>query len=64
MDEDLKKKLSIDLQKSGFAAEMQTIQTVRRAGWCCSGAAAYFDRDERITRTVDAGAFQVLRNGA
>jgi hypothetical protein len=62
VDQDLRKKLLKDLDKSGFAAEMRTIQAIRRAGWTCSGAAAYFDRDERITRTVDARAYQLLRN--
>jgi hypothetical protein len=64
MTEDFKNKLSDDLKKSGFASEMMAIQAIRRAGWNCSGAGSYFDRDERITRSVDARAYQVLRNWA
>lgn len=62
MDHDFKNKLLKDLEKSGFAAEMQTIQTIRQAGWQCSGAGSYFDRDTHITRTIDIQAYRVARN--
>jgi hypothetical protein len=57
MDESLKTKLGQDLKKSGFESEMRALQLIQNAGWFCSGASIYFDKDESITRSVDAHAY-------
>jgi hypothetical protein len=62
MDADLHKKLLQDLEKSGFAAEMQTIRAIRNAGWNSSGSGIYFDRDQSITRAIDVTAFKAIHN--
>ncbi|PZR77035.1 MAG: hypothetical protein DLM73_00555 [Chthoniobacterales bacterium] len=62
MNADLHKKLLQDLQKSGFATEMQTIRAVRNAGWNSSGSGIYFDRDQSMTRAIDITAFKSMNN--
>ncbi|MBI5383247.1 MAG: hypothetical protein HZA90_01025 [Verrucomicrobia bacterium] len=62
MNDELKNKLLQDLEKSGFASEMQTMRTIRRAGWHCSGAGTYFDRDACKTRTIDVEAYSLARD--
>lgn len=56
MDAALKDKLLKDLQKAGFESEMRAIQAIKSADWDCEGSSAYFDKDESITRNVDAHA--------
>lgn len=64
MDANLQKKLLQDLQKAGFATEMQTIRAIKNAGWESSGSGIYFDRDESITRTIDVKAFKAMHNSS
>jgi hypothetical protein len=54
MDDAFYKKVKDDLEKSGFTSEMRVIRAFRQSGWTCEGGAAYFDRDERKTREIDA----------
>jgi len=55
-NQDLNKKILIDLHKSGFHSEMIALQRFVSAGWDTTGAASYFDLDEGKTREIDIRA--------
>ncbi len=53
MNAELHGKLTEDLKKSGYHAEMLAIQACIAAKWQCHGSFTYFDRDARTTRECD-----------
>lgn len=55
--EDFLKKVSEDLDNSGFISEMRAIQIFLRNGWRCSGNASYYDKDEGKNREIDLEAY-------
>lgn len=60
MNEELRAKLTEDLQKSGFYSEMVAIRACVAAKWECRGGVAYFDKDEKTTRECDFEAVKTL----
>lgn len=63
LDDEYRNKLLSELKKSGFAAEMETLQQLFATGWRQTGASCYFDLDNEITRNIDAEASQRRGNG-
>jgi hypothetical protein len=63
MNDGLEKKLTEDLEKSGFRSEMKAIREFLRAGWVCTGFANYFDLDLETTRELDLHAATVEYEG-
>ena len=53
MEKELRNRMIEDLQKSGFASEMAAMKIFWESGWSCQGAPAFFDRDEKTSRTTD-----------
>jgi hypothetical protein len=53
MNEELKKKILQDIQKSGFGSEMKALQIIKKAGWRASGSVHYEDLDTGGTRESD-----------
>lgn len=58
MNEDLRNRIIADLEKSGFASEMNAIRLFLDRGWRCSGGSSYYDRDEYKSREIDIGAYR------
>jgi hypothetical protein len=53
MDNDLGKKITEDLEKSGFASEMKVVATFWKSKWNCKSGLVYFDHDEKKSRELD-----------
>lgn len=57
---DLLKRISDDLKKSGFASEMKALKAFSDSGWETSGIASYYDKDTDKTREFDLLAHHYL----
>ncbi len=65
MNEELRKRVVADLEKSGFASEMKAIRTFLDRDWLCSGSSSYYDRDEQKSREIDIVAHRpVVEEGS
>lgn len=53
MDQDFKKKIVEDLEKSGFSSELRAIRTFMSCGWYCTGFANYLDVDQELVTSID-----------
>ena len=62
MNEELKKKLLADIDKSGFGSEMRAVKTFFAKKWSCNVGRSYFDYDEGKTRTIDFSAFKSIKD--
>ncbi len=60
LSDELRKRLVSDLQKSGFASEMQTLTRLSRLGWDAYGGYPYFDFEGHKTRSIDVQAYKHL----
>lgn len=47
------RKIKKDIQKSGFASELNVRKILYDHGWSLSGGSAYFDKDENKSREID-----------
>jgi len=59
VNEELKKKLLADLQRSGIQTELEVRKVFTEQGWSVGGAGAYLDLDEGKSREIDASAHRV-----
>jgi hypothetical protein len=53
VNEELKKKLLADIDKSGFGSEMRAVKTFWDKNWNCAAGVSYVDHDEGKMRTID-----------
>ncbi len=60
MEEEFRKKITKDLEKSGFGSQARAIQTCLANDWDCEGSVGYFDKDEEKTREIDLRASSFL----
>jgi hypothetical protein len=67
MNEELRKKVIADLDKTGFGSEMRAIKVFSQNRWMTSGASSYYDLDSNVTREIDIKAHiskrETLDNG-
>ena len=57
LSDDLAKRISEDIQKSGFGSEMSAMKIFLDAGWGCNPGKSYFDHDEKKIREIDLEAY-------
>lgn len=60
MDDHFKRKITQDIENSGFGSQMKAVRQFLNRGWACTGGAYFFDRDEQKTREIDFTAHHVL----
>lgn len=57
MNEELLKKIRVDLEKSGMHSELVARNAFLNDGWRLTGSGTYFDRDEGKSREIDVSAY-------
>jgi hypothetical protein len=59
VNDELKKRLLADLERSGIQTELEVRRIFSERGWSVGGAGAYLDLDEGKSREIDASAYRV-----
>ncbi len=57
MNEDLRKKLIKDLEKSGLGSAMRALNIFNDEGWSAESGSSYFDKDQNQSREIDITAY-------